>query len=132
MKISELINNIFRQDFKNHLVLGRSIFGVSIFIMGAYGLLDASNYASYAPSYIPFSEALAILTGLVLVLSGILILANSYIKRATSALIILFLLFILLIHLPTGDVFFLVQNLSVIGAALIIRSLPKEEADAAK
>lgn len=125
MKIQEVINNIFRQNYKDQLVLGRSLFGLAIFVMGFDSVFNAESYASYA-EYLPFGGFLAIVAGILFILTGFFILAGLHLRKATTVLIGLLSLFIILVYLPVGDIFSFIQSLALIGASLVIKTLTSD------
>ena len=127
MKIQELVNGIFRQNFRDQLVLGRTLFGGATLVIGFEDLFNVGNYASYAPDYVPFPEFFAVFVGIIFVLSGFLILANTHIRKATAILIALLFLFIIVVYLPVGDMHSLIEAIALIGGALVIRALPIEK-----
>ena len=123
MKIQEVINNIFRQNFHNPAVLGRVLFGLSILVLGLNSALRSESYVSFAPPYIPFPYFFAIFFGVLFTLSGLLILADSHIRKATAVLVGILLLFILVVYLPTGDLSSITRTIGVVGGAILVRSL---------
>jgi uncharacterized membrane protein len=120
MTIQSIINRIFRQDFSDKVVLGRTLFGMSMLFLGLLNLFNVSSYASYAPDYLPVPHVLVVLVGLALVVLGFMIFANCRTERASLGIIILFGAFILIMNLPTGNMFDLAQNITFISAALLI------------
>jgi uncharacterized membrane protein len=123
MKIQKIINGIFRQDFTDSLVLGRTLFALSILYLGFDNAIRPTVYASVAPSYVPFAELAAFFIGLTLVLSGFLILANFYLKKATNILVAIFSLFVFIVYLPEGNVLAISQAVGIIGGAILVREL---------
>ena len=126
MTIQHIINNIFRQDFREHRVLGRVLFGISMLFLGLLSLFNISSYAGYAPEYLPLPQLLTIGVGLILTIAGFLLFANIQTLRATQAIIGLFIAFILIVNLPTGNMLELAQNVAFLAAALLIGSQAKE------
>ena len=123
MEIQKLINGIFRQDFKNRLVLGRALFGAAILVVGFDNIINVKSQASYLPDYIPFAGFFAILAGIIFIITGFFILAGRHLKKATNVLVVLYILFALAVSLPRGDIYSLVQNIAFIGAALLVHGL---------
>lgn len=120
MQIQKLINSLFRQNFKDRSVLGRALFGLSMFLLGWAHLLDISSFASAAPSYIPLANIAVIIVGIVLVVAGFLMAANLYVTKAAHLLGALFTLFILIVYLPQGRFLEILAPLAYLGAAMYI------------
>ena len=120
MALSDVINQIFRQNFKNHRVLGRVLFGVSMMFMGLLNLFNIKAFADFAPDYLPAATLLVILVGIVLTLAGFGLFANLYVTRSAQTIILLFIAFILIVHLPQSDILELAKNVAYISAALLI------------
>ena len=113
-------------------VLGRVLFGVSILFLGLLVFFDLSSYAGYAPSYLPVPLILALGVGAILTFAGFAIFANLHTERAALSIALVFISFILIVNLPTGNMLELAQNLAFVGAALLIATQAKEELHSSK
>lgn len=127
MKIQHIVNSIFRQNFYNPKVLGRVIFGGSMIFLGLFTFFHLSSVVSYAPTYLPLRELLALGVGLILTVAGFGIFANLYLDQATRAIVVLFAAFILIVNLPTGNTFELAQNLAFMSAAILIGQMSHDD-----
>lgn len=127
MKIQTIINSIFRQDFTNPFVLARTLFGLSMAIIGLLNVFRPKSYAAYAPDYLPMPEVLSVGIGVILLLTGFAVFANLYLKRAAQVLVLLFASFIVIVDLPTGNILWLAQDVAFISTALLIHALVKEK-----
>ncbi len=127
MTIQVIINNIFRQDFKNHLVLGRVLFGIAMLFLGLFNLFNISAYANYAPDYLPLPQFFVVVVGLVLTVCGFALFANLHTERAAQAILLLFIAFILIVNLPQSNMLDLSQSVAFIAAALLIAQNAKQE-----
>jgi len=132
MTIQSIINSIFRQDFKNTLVLGRVLFGIAMLFLGLLNLFNISSFAGYAPDYLPVPTLLVTGVGVILTLLGFAIFANLHTEKAAKGLGLLFLAFILIVNLPQGNMLELSQNVAFFGAALLIATITKEGKNGAK
>ena len=127
MKIQIIVNNIFRQNFKNHRVLGRVLFGISMLFLGLLNLFNVSSFAGYAPDYLPVPSLLVVLVGVVLTFAGFALFANVHVIRSSQLIALVFLSFIAIVNLPQGNMLELSQNVAFTGAALLISTLSREE-----
>lgn len=130
--LQTLINNIFRQDWSDHAVLGRTLFGGAMLIIGITSMVNASGYASVAPSYLPFPTALVVVAGAIFIVSGFFILAHTHVRQAAYILIALLTLFIVLVYLPISHLLRAVETAGLIGAAFLVSALTRRELEAQK
>ena len=100
--------------------------------LGMFSFFHLSSVVNYAPEYLPLREVLALGVGAILTIAGFGIFSNLYLKKATLALVVLFASFILIVNLPTGNVFELAQNLAFMSAALLIGTMSKEDLNPVK
>lgn len=81
-------------------VVARVLFGLPMVAFGAIHFMMGSEMSGYVPAFLPAPTFWVYLTGLVLLLGGIAIIANRYVDWAAGVLGLLLLSFALLIHLP--------------------------------
>ena len=129
MQISKIINDIFRQDFSNKAVLGRTFFGLGIMLLGLLNLLQIESYASYAPGFLPFAGFFVVLVGAIYFICGLLVIGNMHMKHVTLVLSVMFALFIVVVYLPQQWWSDLLVMLSMLGATVMMyaASVAKEE-----
>ena len=132
MTIQKIINSIFRQDFRDHKVLGRVLFGVAMLFIGLMNLFQISRYAGYAPDYLPVPQLLVIGVGSILTLAGFMIFANLHTQRSAQAIVLLFISFVLIVNLPQSNMLDLAQNFAFIGGALLVAQEAKRENETKK
>jgi hypothetical protein len=109
---------------------------MSMLFLGFLNLFNISDFASFAPDYLPAPHVLVVIVGIALVGLGFMIFGNCRTERASLGIIILFSAFILILNLPQGKMFELAQNVTFIAAALLIgqnaKSEPRKEPEAPK
>lgn len=120
MSIQRVINNIFRQNFRDPAILGRTLFSVGLLIIGLEEVLHTSSYAADLPDYLPMASLLTLLIGIIFAGTGFMMLANIAVKKAVRILTGLFIFLIVLAYLPVGDVSAIVEALVFIGGALLV------------
>jgi len=123
MSLQHEVHSALKQDFKNHSVLGRVLFGFAFALLGLLSILQSGSLSSYAPQYVPFATFLIIVIGILFLVSGLGIIANKEVKRACYAIIGVHVVFLLLLHLPSSDFISIAQDVAYIGAALLIANL---------
>lgn len=86
------------------LTAGRVLFAAAIFGFGLLCLVyvDFVNALQPVPSWMPGYRVLAIVTGLLLMTAGVAIALNRYAEAAAVALVAMFALWIVLLHVPSA------------------------------
>ena len=130
--------------------IGRIIFALPFGIMGLNHFLMQSYYVGMMSTFIPGGGYTILLTGLALIAACISIIAKKYIQLSCLFLALLLLLFILTIHIPglfdstpitilkmdtkvsTLAFIELMKDLSLMGGALMIAGIYREEKVVAK
>ncbi|MFC2100506.1 DoxX family protein [Bacteroidota bacterium] len=105
---------------------GKYIYAIPLIIFGVFHFMNASTMADFMLKEWPLATILVYLTGLALVLAGVSILINVQTKLAVLLLALLFLIFIIGIHIPnmaSGNEMSMSQmlkDLGLLGGALMI------------
>lgn len=88
----------------NYLQAGRIIYAIAMIAFGTIciGYVDFLNSLQPVPATLPGYSTLAVLTGLVLLLSGLAILADRRTRTAGLAVAAVLVLGIVLLHIPSG------------------------------
>jgi uncharacterized membrane protein YphA (DoxX/SURF4 family) len=122
----------------NYLACGRILFGLAMLGFGIVCLvyLDFVSALQPVPASLPGYKALAALTGVVLLAAGIAIITNIQTRVAGLTLVALFVVWILLLHLPSAftnptllrSPFWIrtFETLALAGAALILVALASD------
>jgi uncharacterized membrane protein YphA (DoxX/SURF4 family) len=122
----------------NYLVCGRILFGLAMLGFGIVCLvyLDFVSALQPVPASLPGYQALATLTGVVLLAVGIAIITNIRTRAAGLTLVVLFVVWILLLHLPSAftnpallrSPFWIrtFETVALAGAALILVALASD------
>lgn len=132
MVLQTVINNIFRQNWKDNAVLGRVLFGTVILIIGLMDIFNIGGYTAAAPAYLPFPSFLVVGAGTLFVISGFFILANIHVRQATMVLVVLLTLLIILVYIPVGHMQRAIETVGFVGTALILYALAKRDLEAQK
>lgn len=119
---------------KNLSVIGRILFAIPFAIFGLNHLLFYNFYIGTVSSFIPLGAYTIILTGIFLIMAGLSIIFNKYIKVSTILLSILLLIFILTIHIPAlfdpekwqFALVELLKDTSLLGGSLMIAGMMNE------
>jgi uncharacterized membrane protein YphA (DoxX/SURF4 family) len=85
---------------KNLAIIGRILFALPFGIMGLNHFLMKDYFLLMTSSFIPGGAYTILLTGLILILACILIIANKFIKTVCFSLAGLLFIFIITIHIP--------------------------------
>jgi putative oxidoreductase len=85
---------------KNLAIIGRILFALPFGIMGLNHFLMKDYFIGIMSSFIPGGAYTILLTGFLLILASILIIANKFIKTVCYSLAGLLFIFIITIHSP--------------------------------
>lgn len=116
--------------------IGRFLYALPLLVFGILHFMNAANMAGMVPSWIPGGEFWIYLTGAALLAAGIAMIIRKMASLATLLLAIMFLIFVLTIHLPAvlgGDqmaMTSLLKDTALAGAALYLSGhLPDADRD---
>ena len=85
---------------KNLAIIGRILFALPFGIMGLNHFLMKDYFIGIMSSFIPGGAYTILLTGFLLLLASVLIVANKFIKTVCYSLAGLLFIFIITIHIP--------------------------------
>ncbi len=122
---------------KNLTTIGRLLFALPFIFLGLNHFIMMDLYLGTISSYVPLGPFTIMLTGIFLILAGISIILNKYIKVSTVLLAILLASFIITIHIPnlfnadpaksTIALVELLKDTSLLGGALMIAGYFREK-----
>jgi putative oxidoreductase len=113
---------------KAFLSLGRWLFAIPFGIFGLFHLMNADAMSAAVPAYMPAASLWIYLSGLGLLGACVSIIMGKYDKLATTALAVMLILFVALLHLngamAGGDgahaaIASLLKDMSLAGAAMM-------------
>ena len=122
---------------KKITTIGRILFAIPFILFGINHFLMTDYYLGMLTSFIPLGAYTIILTGIMLIVSGISIITKKYVKFATILLAILLFTFIVTIHIPhllhdsdrTVTLIALLKDISLMGGSLMIAGIYSEDED---
>jgi len=85
---------------KNLAIIGRILFALPFGIMGVNHFIMKDYFIGIMSSFIPGSAYTILLTGFLLILACVLIIANKFLKTVCFSLAGLLFIFIVTIHIP--------------------------------
>ena len=105
-------------------VIGRILYGVPFIVFGVLHFVNLGGLTSYVPHYVPLAPFWVIVTGIIMILAGLAIVAQKYVRPLTIALAIMLGLFILFVHIPSFSTNLpnLLKDLALLGGALMLLS----------
>lgn len=122
---------------KNLTFLGRLLFGIPFIFLGLGHFIELNIFTAEFTSFIAIGPYTIILTGILLIVAGISIIANKFIQVSTISLAILIFIFILSIHIPNyfkGDdaakafaMMAILKDISLMGGSLVIGGICREK-----
>lgn len=93
--------------------LGKLVLGLVFIIFGINHFVNPAALTGLVPSYIPGGVVWVYITGIILVLGGLAILANRWTKIFAGLVALQLLIFVVLIHIPNAT-----ANIGTWGGAL--------------
>lgn len=120
---------------KNITTIGRILFAVPFVLFGVNHFIMMDYYLGILTSFIPLGPYTIILTGIMLIASGISIIFKKFVGISTILLACLLFIFIVTIHIPhlisepekTITIFALLKDISLMGGSLMIAGIYSEE-----
>jgi len=109
-------------------MIGKVLFALPFMVFGVMHLIYGDAMQGIVPAFIPGGVWWVYLTGVVMILSSLAILANMHAKKAALALAVLIATFILTIHIPgimnpatmRMEIPNLLKDVSLLGGALLL------------
>ncbi len=110
-------------------LIGRILFGLPFIFFGIFHLMQPGGMAQGVLQGWPIASALVVISGIGLILAGIAILINKFVKLAAVLLALELLIFVLAVHVPglAGEggqqvMINLLKDVSLMGGALMAAS----------
>lgn len=105
-------------------VLGRILYGIPFIVFGILHFINLGALTGYVPGYVPFNSFWVVITGVIMILAGLAIVARKYVRPMTILLAIMLAVFVVFVHLPNFSAALpnLLKDLALLGGALMILS----------
>jgi putative oxidoreductase len=119
---------------KKLTAVGRVLFALPFLVFGINHFLMMDYYVGMLTSFIPLGAYTIIITGILLIVTGISIITKKFIVQSTIILAFLLFLFIVTIHIPhlfagtdrTVTLIALLKDISLMGGSLMIAGMSIE------
>jgi putative oxidoreductase len=119
---------------KKLTAIGRVLFALPVLVFGINHFLMMDYYVGMLTSFVPLGAYTIIITGILLIVTGISIITKKFIMQSTIILAFLLFLFIVTIHIPhlfagtdrTVTLIALLKDISLMGGSLMIAGMSIE------
>lgn len=113
---------------KNISAIGRILFGLPFVLFGINHFIMKEYYLGMLTSFIPLGAYTIIITGILLIVAGISIMTQKYVRQSAVLLAVLLFIFIVTIHIPhlingndrTVSLIALLKDISLMGGSILI------------
>lgn len=111
--------------------VGRILFGLPLIVFGVMHFTNLENMTGMVPGFAPGDSFWVVITGIVLIVAGLGIVARKYTREASMLIALFLVLTILFVHLPNleSNMPNFLKDLALLGGSLMLLSrYPKHEA----
>ena len=118
-----VLQKAVKPDLRSRAILGRVVFGFSASALGAYSIFNSDFIQYAAPNFLPFGEVWVLAAGVILLLTGLMIIANTGVRKSAKAIALIWGFVAFFIYVPQGIFFEFFVSMGLVGGALLLNTL---------
>lgn len=118
-----VLHKAIKPDLRSKALFGRVVFGGASVALGAYVLMGSDTLQYAAPSFLVVPELWIIIAGVILVLTGLMIITDTGVRKSAKTIALILAFIALFVYLPQGAYSKFLLCLGFIGGALLLNTL---------